>query len=167
MRHEHEATLHTVPQSLKGTPKGAMSFHFHSKFLWLLKHPVDLGHFCISIYPNEFSNDRRGSGYREVCSPSEGWAFPFLSASLPTWHCILPPACGRLDSARHSCQRSWDYYWVPLCLGFPHGWDGKESTCSVGDSSSFPGLGRPPEKIPMEILATHSSILWIEEPGGL
>ena len=50
MRHEHEATLHTVPQSLKGTPKGAMSFHFHSKFLWLLKHPVDLGHFCIYIY---------------------------------------------------------------------------------------------------------------------
>ena len=44
----------------------------------------------------------------------------------------------------------------------------KESTCSVGDLGSIPGLGRSPE----EGMATHSSILawrvpWTEEPGGL
>ena len=66
------------------------------------------------MYPDEFSNDRRGSGYREVSSLSEGWTFPFLSASLSTSHCILPPACGRFDRAKHSCQRSWDYYWASL-----------------------------------------------------
>ena len=29
-------------------------------------------------------------------------------------------------------------------LGFPGGSDGKESTCSVGDLGSVPGLGRSP-----------------------
>ena len=49
-------------------------------------------------------------------------------------------------------------------LGFPGGWDGKESACSAED----PGLGR----FPREGIATHSSILawriqWTEEPNGL
>ena len=29
-------------------------------------------------------------------------------------------------------------------LGFPHGSDGKESTCNVGELGSMPGLGRSP-----------------------
>ena len=32
----------------------------------------------------------------------------------------------------------------PLCLGFPCGSAGKESTCNVGDLASIPGLGRSP-----------------------
>ena len=53
-------------------------------------------------------------------------------------------------------------------LGIPSGSDGKESSCSVGDLSSIPGLGRSPEKG----MATHSIILawrvpWTEEPDGL
>ena len=31
-------------------------------------------------------------------------------------------------------------------LGIPSGSDGKEFSCSVGDLSSIPGLGRSPEK---------------------
>ena len=34
--------------------------------------------------------------------------------------------------------------WIIQFLGFPHGSDGKESTCSVGDLSSIPGSGRSP-----------------------
>ena len=37
---------------------------------------------------------------------------------------------------------SWQY--VCSSQGFPGGSDGKESTCSVGDPSSIPGLGRSP-----------------------
>ena len=53
-------------------------------------------------------------------------------------------------------------------LGIPSGSDGKESSCSVEDLSSIPGLGRSPEKG----MATHSIILawrvpWTEEPDGL
>ena len=31
-----------------------------------------------------------------------------------------------------------------MCLGFPGGSAGKESTCNVGDPGSVPGLGRSP-----------------------
>ena len=53
-------------------------------------------------------------------------------------------------------------------MGFPGGSVSKESTYNVGDLSSIPGLGDPPEKR----MATHSSILawkisWTEEPGRL
>ena len=33
---------------------------------------------------------------------------------------------------------------IPVFLGFPFGSAGKESTCSVGDLGSIPGLGRSP-----------------------
>ena len=36
------------------------------------------------------------------------------------------------------------YYLVVINMGFSGGSDGKESTCSVGDLSSTPGLGRSP-----------------------
>ena len=49
----------------------------------------------------------------------------------------------------------------PMC--FPGGSDGIESTRSAGDPGSIPGLRRSPEKE----TATHSSIPWTEEPGGL
>ena len=53
-------------------------------------------------------------------------------------------------------------------LGFPGGSPGKESTCSVGDLGSIPGLEDPLEKE----TATHTSILawkipWTEEPSRL
>ena len=35
---------------------------------------------------------------------------------------------------------------IPVFLGFPYGSTGKESTCSVGDLGSIPGLGRSPGK---------------------
>ena len=43
-----------------------------------------------------------------------------------------------------------EYLWrkdrlpTPVCLGFPGGSAGKESTCNVGDLGSIPGLGRYP-----------------------
>ena len=40
-------------------------------------------------------------------------------------------------------------------MGFPGGSDGKETTCSVGDLGSIPGLDNPLGKE----MATHSSIL--------
>ena len=51
-------------------------------------------------------------------------------------------------------------------MGFPGGSVSKESTYNVGDLSSIPGLGNPPEKG----MATHFSILawripWTEDPG--
>ena len=36
--------------------------------------------------------------------------------------------------------------YTPVFLGFPYGSDGKESTCSVGDLGSIPGLERSPEE---------------------
>ena len=32
----------------------------------------------------------------------------------------------------------------PLCVGFPGGSDGKESTCNAGESGSISGSGRSP-----------------------
>ena len=43
----------------------------------------------------------------------------------------------------------------PICLGFPCGSTGKESTCNAGDLGLSPGLGISPEKGK----AAHSSIL--------
>ena len=59
-------------------------------------------------------------------------------------------------------------YPTPVFLGFPGGWDGKESTCNAGDCGLIPELGRSLE----EGMATHSSILaWRipmdKEPGRL
>ena len=56
----------------------------------------------------------------------------------------------------------------PLSIGLPRWLSSKEPTCTAGDMSSIPGLGRPLKKE----MATHSSILtwkipWTEEPGGL
>ena len=53
-------------------------------------------------------------------------------------------------------------------MGFPGGFDGKESAYNAGNLGSIPRSGRPPEKG----MATHSCILawkipWTEEPGGL
>ena len=51
-------------------------------------------------------------------------------------------------------------------MGFPGGSDGKESTFSTGDLSSFPGLRRSlGEENGKSILA--SRIPCTEEPGGL
>ena len=52
-------------------------------------------------------------------------------------------------------------------MGFPGGSDGKESTCSTGDSGSMPGSEDPLEKG----MATHSSVLawripWTNSPWG-
>ena len=69
------------------------------------------------------------------------------------------------DSSCLQCRRPWFNSWVrkipwgrdglptPVFLGFPWGSAGKESSCSVGDLGSVPGLGRSPEKGK----ATHSS----------
>ena len=43
---------------------------------------------------------------------------------------------------RNACKQIW--HQISCCQGFPGGWDGKESTCNVGDLGSIPGLGRPP-----------------------
>ena len=43
---------------------------------------------------------------------------------------------------------------MPVFLGFPGGSAGKESTCSEGDLSLIPGLGRSEKET-----ATHFSIL--------
>ena len=45
------------------------------------------------------------------------------------------------------------------CWGFPHGSDGKESACNVGDMGSISGSGRSPG----EGMATHSKIFFLIE----
>ena len=55
-----------------------------------------------------------------------------------------------------------------ITSSFPGGSVSKESTYNVGDLSSIPGLGNPPEKG----MATHFNILawrisWTEEPGSM
>ena len=47
---------------------------------------------------------------------------------------------------------------------FPGGSDGKESACNVGDPGSTPWVRKDPLE---KGIATHSSILKTEEPGGL
>ena len=90
------------------------------------------------------------------------------------------------------CGRSWFNSWVKkipwkrdrltilVFLGFPSGSDGKESTCSVGDLGSIPGLkiqgiqsnpwiGRSPAEghgNPLQYSCLKKSP-WTEEPGGL
>ena len=55
-----------------------------------------------------------------------------------------------------ACRRLWFSSWegkipwrrdklpTPVFLGFPGGWDGKESACNAGDLGSIPGLETPP-----------------------
>ena len=77
----------------------------------------------------------------------------------------------------HSSSKEWisSKQW-----GFPGGSAGKESSCSVGDLSSIPGLGRSPGEgkvyivvcVSEKAMAPHSSTLawkipWMEEPGRL
>ena len=53
-------------------------------------------------------------------------------------------------------------------MGFPHGSDGKESSCNAADPGSMPRLGRSPgdgNDYPLCILAWK--IPWTEEPGEL
>ena len=54
-------------------------------------------------------------------------------------------------------------------MGFPGSSDGEESTFSVGDRSSIPGLGRSPGEgngNPFQY-SCRKNISWTEEPGGL
>ena len=51
--------------------------------------------------------------------------------------------------------------YTPVFLGFPCGSDGKESTCSVGDLGSIPGLERSPEEgkgYPLQYSALENSM---------
>ena len=48
-------------------------------------------------------------------------------------------------------ENDFSHLYKPMFGGF----DGRESTCNVGDSGLIPGLGRSPG----ERMATHSSIL--------
>ena len=80
------------------------------------------------------------SGRKEYLLSSSHHRFPDSSAVKN------PPAM----------QETWFNFWVqeipwrrdrlptPVFLGFPGGSDGKESSCSVRDLSSIPGLGRFP-----------------------
>ena len=43
-----------------------------------------------------------------------------------------------------SLNRASNYVYIYTHAGFPGDSDGKESTCSVGDLGSIPGLGRSP-----------------------
>ena len=71
----------------------------------------------------------------------------------------------------HSCSLQHSGFWLKVissALGFPRGWDGKESVCNAGDPAFIPSWEDALEKG----MATHSSILawrspWIQEPGRL
>ena len=55
-----------------------------------------------------------------------------------------------------------------LLLGFPYGWDGKESACNAGDLGLIPGSGRSPgeeKDNPLQYCVWR--IPWMEEPGRL
>ena len=50
-------------------------------------------------------------------------------------------------------------------MGFPDGWDGKESACSAGDPGLIPGSGRSPGEGNGNSIPAWE-IPWKEEPGG-
>ena len=53
-------------------------------------------------------------------------------------------------------------------MGFPGGYDGKESACDTGDEDSIPGSrGSPGEEngYPLQYSCLENS--WTEKPGGL
>ena len=57
---------------------------------------------------------------------------------------------------------------TPVFLGFPGGFDGKESACSAGDLGSVPRLGRSPgEGNDNSLQYSCLEDLWTEKPGGL
>ena len=59
-------------------------------------------------------------------------------------------------------------YGYRLHMGFPHGSDGKSSTCSAIDPGSFPGWGRSPGEEngnPLQYPCLETP--WTAEPGGL
>ena len=58
--------------------------------------------------------------------------------NLPAMRETLVQFLGRKDPLRR------DRLPTPVFMSFPSGSDGKESTCSVGDLSSIPALGRSP-----------------------
>ena len=52
---------------------------------------------------------------------------------------------GKQPKPASSPRASWkNWIFSFITKGFPGGSDGKESTCSVGDMGSIPGLGRSP-----------------------
>ena len=59
------------------------------------------------------------------------------------WSALLFPSPLYLYSFSNFLSFSTSSFLVYIC-GFPGGSDGKESTCSVGDLSLIPGLGRSP-----------------------
>ena len=56
-----------------------------------------------------------------------------------------------------------------IVINFPGGSDGKEFTCSAGDLSLIPGLGRSPggEHVNPLQYSQPGESPWTEEPGGL
>ena len=71
-----------------------------------------------------------------------------LSCSLIAQLVMNPPAIQENLVQFLSGEDPWirDRLPTPVFLGFPCGSAGKESTCSVGDLGSIPGLGRSPEE---------------------
>ena len=68
--------------------------------------------------------------------------FPnWLNYQLPTGNCIRVPGTLLPWQSSLFCL---NFSHSEAYVGFPGGSDGKESTCSEGDLSSIPGLGKPP-----------------------
>ena len=82
--------------------------------------------------------------------------FPFCNGLLQImWLVLLVPCILRLYGTHFSYQlladdlldfldKPFHHLCESFFQGFPGGSAGKESTCSVGDLSSIPGLGRSP-----------------------
>ena len=87
---------------------------------------------------------------------AKGLVFPFCNGLLQImWLVLLVPCILRLYGTHFSYElladdlldfldKPFHHLYESLFQGFPGGSAGKESTCSVGDLSSIPGLGRSP-----------------------
>ena len=78
---------------------------------------------------------------------------PFMNFCSIAWMLIAqfvknPPAVQETLVNSWVGKIHWRRDWLPslVCVGFPHGSAGKESTCSAGELGSIPGLGRSPGK---------------------
>ena len=133
-----------------------------------LMHESEKWKWSCSVMSNSVTPWTEGGAPTRLFHP---WDFPGNSTGVGC-HCLLhsnahgipklaicwiirASLVAQWERIHLSCRRPWFDSWVwkiwrrdrlptVVFLGFPCGSAGKESSCSVGDLGSIPGLGRPP-----------------------
>ena len=93
--------------------------------------------------PGKHAGDGRARTDPGVSSPRLSWEWQI------NFHTVFNACIGSAKKFAWVCMTSYGEIWMnflanPLFLLLPHGSDGKESACNVGDLGLIPGLGRSP-----------------------